>query len=183
MIRGSFSPWAPVLSGVPQGSVLGPALFILFINDLPDTVRSSIKIFADDTKIYSSVSGSNGFEQLQKDLDAVTDWSIRWQLPFNEEKCKVLHLGPRNPDHSYESYSMSGFSLEAVPTEKDLGVHLDPALKFRRQAASAAAKGNQMLALIRRSFLGINVETLPLLYKTLVRPHLEFGNLIWGPFN
>ena len=99
VIRRSFSPWVPVLSGVSQGSVLGPALFILFINNLPDTVRSSIKIFSGNTKIYSSVSGSNGFEQLQKDLDAVTNWSIRWQLPFSEEKCKVLHPGPRNPGH------------------------------------------------------------------------------------
>ena len=182
VVRGCSSPWVPVTSGVPQGSVLGPALFVLFINDLPESVRSSIKIFADDTKIYSSVSPSpsTGSDQLQQDLDAAIAWSDLWQLPFNEAKCKVLHIGPRNPCHSY---TMRGLELESVSSEKDLGIHLDSALKFRKQASSAAAKGNQMLALVRRSFFCIDAVTLPLLYKTLVRPHLEYGNIIWGPFN
>ena len=85
----------------PSGICTGTALFILFIKILPDSVRSSIKIFADDTEIYSSVSVSDRFEQLQKDLDEVTAWSVRWYLLFNEEKCKALHLGPSNPGHSY----------------------------------------------------------------------------------
>ena len=67
--------------------------------------------------------------------------------------------------------------------ERDLGIHIDPDLKFRKHAASAAAKGNQMLALVKRSFLCISTTTLPLLYKSLIRPHIEYGNLIWGPFN
>ena len=73
--------------------------------------------------------------------------------------------------------------LEASPAERDLGIFLDPALKFRKQAAAAASKGNQMLALVKRSFKNIDTVTLPLLYKSLVRPHLEYGNLIWGPKN
>ena len=110
----------------------------------------------------------------------MTEWSNLWQLPFNETKCKVLHVGTRNPRHSY---TMGGLELEQVTIEKDLGIHLDSVLKFRKQAASAAAKGNQMLALVRRSFCCIDMVTLPLLYKSLVRPHLEYGNVIWGPFN
>ena len=180
VIRGCSSPWAPVTSGVPQGSVLGPTLFVIFINDLPDTVHSSIKIFADDTKIFNTVSSSMGSDQIQRDLDAASAWSDLWQLSFNEAKCKVLHIGSRNPRRPY---TMRGIELESVPIEKDLGVHVDTDLKFRKQAASAAAKGNQMLALVRRSFGCIDRVTLPLLYKTLVRPHLEYGNLIWGPHN
>ena len=180
VVRGSSSPWATVSSGVPQGSVLGPSLFILYINDLPSVVDSSIKIFADDTKIYRSVSSCAGSAELQKDLDAISAWSDEWQLPFNETKCKSLHIGSRNPCLTYR---MHGIELEQVTVEKDLGVYLDSELKFRKQASAAAAKGNQLLALIKRSFLCIDAVTLPALYKTLVRPHLEYGNLIWGPFN
>ena len=78
---------------------------------------------------------------------------------------------------------MRGLELQTVATEKDLGVHIDSSLKFRKQAASAAAKGNQVLALVKRPFCCIDMVTLPLLYKMMVRPHLEYGNLIWGPFN
>ena len=180
VVRGHCSPWAPVTSGVPQGSVLGPALFILFINDLPESVQGPVKIFADDTKIYHSVPLSAGSDHLQKDLDAVVTWSDIWQLPFNADKCKILHIGSSNPGHSYR---MQGRELEVASAERDLGIHIDPDLKFRKHAASAAAKGNQMLALVKRSFLCISTTTLPLLYKSLIRPHIEYGNLIWGPFN
>ena len=181
-VRGCNSPWTPVSSGVLQGSVLGPVLFIIYINDLPDAVcsSSSIKIFADDTKIYRNVSLGSGSEQLQRDLDALVAWSDRWQLPYSEAKCNTLHLGPCSP---CRPYTMQGAVLEATPAEKDLGIVLDLMLKFREQAAAAASKGNQILALVRRSFVCIDSVTLPLLFKTLVRPHLEYGNLIWGPFN
>ena len=180
VVRGCSSPWVPVTSGVPQGSVLGPTLFILYINDLPESVRSSVRIFADDTKIFDRVPSSGGPELIQQDIDAVASWSDLWQLPFNESKCKILHIGSNNPCYVY---TMRGLELQTVATEKDLGVHIDSSLKFRKQAASAAAKGNQVLALVKRSFCCIDMVTLPLLYKTMVRPHLEYGNLIWGPFN
>ena len=180
IIRGSSSPWSPVTSGVPQGSVLGPTLFILFINDLPEVLSSSVKMFADDTKIFYPVAHEEGRVRLQDDLDAALAWSDAWQLPFNEAKCKVLHLGGRNPEHNY---TMRGAQLEKTHVEKDLGIYIDSDLKFRRQAASAASKATQILSLIRRSFELHDCVTLPLLYKSLVRPHLEYGNTIWGPFN
>ena len=180
VLRGCASPWASVTSGVPQGSVLGPILFILYINDLPEAVASTIKIFADDTKIYRSVSPSSGFIELQKDLEAVTLWSEKWQLPFNVSKCKAIHVVSQNPCHIYE---MGGANMDQTDIEKDLGIRINSELKFCKQAAAAGAKGNQLSALIKQSFQCINMVTLPLLYKTLVRPHLEYGNLIWGPFN
>ena len=127
VIRGCSSPWAAVSSGVPQGSVLGPALFILYINDLPSVVDSSIKIFADDTKIYGKVSHNAAHDELQKDLNAVTAWSDKWQLPFNEKKYKSLHIASRNP---VSTYTMKDNVLEQVTTEKDLCIHLDSELKF-----------------------------------------------------
>ena len=76
-----------------QGSVLGPVLFLCFINDLPDVVQGIIKVFADDTKIYSCIQNVQGFEKLQEDLDKLCDWSHKWKLSFNAGKCKVMHIG------------------------------------------------------------------------------------------
>jgi len=180
VVRGSSSPWSPVTSGVPQGSVLGPTLFILYINDMPSIVSSSVKIFADDTKIYRNVAKEEDRLRLQSDLDAVTSWSDSWLMPFNAEKCATIHIGSQNPENNY---SLGGVPLGTSCSEKDLGIHIDTDLKFRRQAASAAAKASQILGLIRRSFQAIDRVTLPLLFKTLVRPHLEYGCSIWGPFN
>ena len=182
VVNGKRSDPSRVMSGIPQGSVLGPTLFVIFVNDLPACVRSNIKLFADDTKLYASPlqSGDGGRSQLQIDLDALTNWSITWQLPFNQKKCKVVHLGSGNPR---QEYSLLGAEIAKVNEEKDLGIFIDEHLKFRRQAAAAVAKANQILGIIRRSFELLDTQTLPLLFKTLVRPHLEYGNIVWGPFN
>ena len=180
VINGCESPWAPVVSGVPQGSVLGPVLFLVYINDLPLEVNSKTKMFADDTKLYAPSKVAGSALRLQEDINRVTNWSDAWQLPFNTTKCTVLHVGPGNAHHQY---TMRGATLQETDAEKDLGVKVDTHLKFRDHAAAAASKGNQILAVIRRSFRRIDKTTLPILYKTLVRPHLEYGNLSWGPFN
>ena len=180
VLRGCASDWTDVDSGVPQGSVLGPLLFLVYINDLPETVQGNIKMFADDTKLYSTVSTPGDGISLQADLDCLVHWSDIWQLPFNESKCKVLHLGRTNPHYQY---SMRGIPMSCTHVEKDLGVHIDDELKFRLHASTVAAKATQVLSVIRRSFTLLNEFTVPLLYKSLVRPHLEFGNMVWGPFN
>ena len=180
VLNGACSSWAKVVSGVPQGSVLGPLLFVIYVNDLPDVVQSSVQLFADDTKIYRPVRQAADVLALQGDLDALVRWSSQWQLPFNTDKCKSFHIGPGNSKHAY---SMDSIVLAQTNVEKDLGVQIDDSLKFREQAAAAVAKGFQILSVIRRSFLTLDRITLPLLFKSLVRPHLEFGNLIWGPHN
>ena len=167
-------------SGVPQGSVLGPLLFLIFINDLPNNVQSGIKIFADDTKIYNKASHPISVQSLQEDIDRVYKWSEEWQLRFNVEKCSVLHIGSNN---RHQCYTMGGVALNRSETERDLGVLVDDNLKFREQASSATSKATRVLAVIRKSFAHIDMFTLPLLYKALVRPLLEYGNSTWGPFN
>ena len=180
ILNGCTSDWTKVISGVPQGSVLGPLLFLVYINDLPEIAQGRIKMFADDTKLYSTVSSPQDRYNLQDDLDALVRWSDTWQLPFNEEKCKVLHIGHGNQEHQY---TMRGSTMNDTQVEKDLGIHIDAELKFRKQASAVVAKATQILAVIRRSFALIDEFTLPLLFKSLVRPHLEYGNLVWGPFN
>ena len=176
-----YSTWKPVKSGVPQGSVLGPILFVVFINDMPDVVRSICQLFADDAKIFDMVNlrDVNAGDRLQKDIHSVSNWSEVWQLFFNVKKCKVLHIGNTNP---WRRYKMNGQYLEDVDEEKDLGVLVDSELKFRKQAAAVVKNANSRLGLIRKSFASLDEETLPLLFMSLVRSKLEYGNLIWGPF-
>ena len=179
-VGGCQSDTVPVTSGVPQGSVLGPLLFLLYINDLPEAVSCSVKLFADDAKLFSGMTTDLDAVGMQADLDALMAWSNSWQMSFNQDKCKVMHIGSKNPAVSFH---MAGHQLQSTQVERDLGVRIDSILKFREQAAAAVAKANQVLAVIRRSFALIDETTLPLLFKSLVRPHLEYGNLVWGPFN
>ena len=160
-----------MISGIPQGSVLGPLLFVIFINDLPDEVKFSMcKLFADDCKLYRAVN--IGENILQTDLSNFEKWSKRWQLPFNESKCKVMHFGFKNQHQS----------LNTSDNEKDLGVFVDDKLKFHIPAASASKKANQMLGIIKKAYTSREPSTTCVLYKAMVRPHLEYGNAIWGPF-
>ena len=118
-------------------------------------------------------------KKLQDDLDSLTEWSTRWQLPFNVDKCKSLHIGRNNRKHVYE---MDGKKLDQGKEEKDLGVLIDNELKFPKQTAAAIKRANSVLGVIKKSFTLLDVSTLPLLYKSLVRPHLEYANVVWGPY-
>jgi len=110
---------SPVRGGVPQGSVLGPILFLIFINDLESGLTSSVFKFADDTKILDTVSTSEDKDILQQDLQHVVDWAKRWQMQFNTSKCKVMHLGRNN---NRFQYFMDGHVLDSVDKENDLGI-------------------------------------------------------------
>ena len=122
---------------------------------------------------------TNGSTELQADIDALVKWSKEWLLPFNSTKCRVMHLGRQNAEHSY---LLDGASIQEVREERDLGVVVDDELKFHQHMAAAIAKASQMLAVVRRSFANLDEVALPLLFKTVVRPFLEYGNTIWGPF-
>ena len=118
-----------VPSGVPQGSVLGPVLFVLYINDLPETVKSDILLFADDTKIMRTITTREDACTLQNDIDSLQDWSHKWLLNFNADKCHVLTVGKfENIRHTHR-YKIHERELDHVFEEKDLGVHFDAELK------------------------------------------------------
>ena len=117
---------------------------------------------------------------MQGDLDAASSWADEWQLTFNANKCKVLHIGWLNRHHVY---TLKETELGETAVERDLGIHIDTELKFRQQAAAAISNASQVMAVIRRSFQLLDKTTLPMLFKTLVCPHLEYGNIVWGPFN
>ena len=104
VIGGTPSSWSDVTSGIPQGSELGPTLFLIYINDLPEVVKSMVKLFADDTKLYSVVNNQQEAEKLQTDLDNICMWSEKWLLNFNIGKCKHMHIGKINENEQREYY-------------------------------------------------------------------------------
>jgi hypothetical protein len=183
-INGTVSDWVTVRSGVPQGSVLGPVLFVAFINDLPEVVSSVCSMYADDTKVYNTVKDASNKMQLQNDLDSLVDWADAWQLRFNADKCKVLHLGKNNEQQAY-SMRRHGCNervmIEKSCVEKDLGVCVDRELKFYRHIETQVNTSNKLLGLIRRSYEYLDIEMMKLLFTSVVRPNLEFGNVVWSP--
>ena len=186
VIRGTASQPFNVTSGVPQGSVLGPILFLIFINDLPLEVISHTSLFADDSKLFTRIvseknralDNHNGHEALQRDLDAVREWAGRWKMEFNVDKCKIMHLGKTNPKHTY---TMGGTSLTVTTAEKDLGVLIDDKLNFRSHIKEIVSKANRVLGLIRIGFDCLDKEMFMNLYPVLVRPHLEYCVQVWSP--
>ena len=175
-VKGSSSGWRSVDSGVPQGSVLGPVLFIIFVNDITEVVSSNVKVFADDTKIYAPTCDSGG---LQEDLNSLSEWAEKWELQFNEDKCKVIHYGHENPN---KTYTMNTKPLKEADEECDLGVIFERDLKFSRHISTKINKANSILALISRSFEYIDKFSFIKLYTALVRPHIEFANVVWHPY-
>ena len=178
VLGGETSEWTTVKSGIPQGSVLGPVLFVIFINDLPDALNSTVKIFADDTKIYRPLRGPSDITRLQDDINAADKWSKDWQLHFNATKIHALHFGWKNEKHQYH---IGEELLEPTNEEKDLGVTIDQELKFHRHVALATKRANGVLSQIRRTIKYKEKEIIIPLYMALVRPLLEYGNVIWNP--
>ena len=183
VINGQSSEWTDVSSGVPQGSVLGPLLFIMFVNDLPDEVKSYCKLFADDAKLYKDLQNHEDFETFQNDLNKLCQWTIKWLMLFYVAKCKVMHIGRDNLRFEYEVTDNEGNTkvLKSVEIEKDLGVYVQENLKFDKHISLTVNRANRLVGLIKRAFSYLDEETLLVLYKTLIRPILDYGNTIWFP--
>jgi len=177
-IRGRFSEWSNVVSGVPQGSVLGPILFLIFIDDIDDDLISYILKFADDTKVYNTVMNDADHQILQGDLTTMETWSKKWQMEFKTVKCKVLHVGKSN---KHFQYVLNDQPLESVTEERDLGVVITDDLKCADNCHAAYSKANQVLGMIRRTIRHKSKDILLPLYKTLVRPLIEYCTPAWSP--
>ena len=139
------SSWKPVLGGVPQVSVLGPILFVVYINDLEEGVTGNILKFADDTKLFRKTKEIGDKQKLQDDIDKLVRWSEKWQMLFNFGKCKCLHTGPGNTGMNYE--------MEGTILSKNVkaGVSINANMKVSEQCIIAASKGYQVLGMIRRN--------------------------------
>ncbi len=181
VLNGVESDWEEVGSGVPQGSILGPILFVVHINDI-DLVVSMIELlkkFADDTKLGQRVRTPEQSARLQSALDALVKWAKDWGMEFNVRKCKVMHIGHANPKHKYQ---MDGEELSETTVERDVGVMVSNNLKPAAQCAKAALTANRVLGQITRSFHYRDRHVYIRLYKQYVLPHLEFAAVTWSPW-
>lgn len=179
VLNGSHSTWTPVTSGIPQGSVLGPILFTIYINDLPDVVDNMVKLFADDTKLYANVNSEDDRDSLQNDMDKLIEWSDIWLLKFNKSKCKHIHIG----QETGMKYNMAEENITTSDCEKDLGVLIDNKLNFQDHINTQVKKANQKLGIINRTFSHLDKDMFLTLYKSLVRPHLEYCSTVWSVIN
>lgn len=178
VVNGATSGWSAVSSGVPQGSVLGPLLFLIYINDLDVDLVSKVSKFADDTKLGINAADPNSILELRQDLVKIGEWSEKWQMPFNTDKCHVLHVGSRNP---MEDYQLLGTQIASVTQELDLGVLITNEFKFSAQCIAAEKKAQRVLGYIKRVFRYRNKTTVLHLYNALVRPLLEYAVQFWSP--
>ena len=177
ILRNGVSDWNKVVSGVPQGSILGPILFIIFVNDLPSSVISTARLFADDTKLYRQIITTADCEMLQDDLNTLSAWSRLWLLKFNALKCVVLKI---RAVLNY-IYTLNGVELEVVSEQKDLGILISNDLLPRKHILEITKKANQRVGLIRRCFTNITQRKISTLFKTTVRPLLEYASVVWQP--
>lgn len=184
-IENVFSSVSSVISGVPQGSVLGPVLFLVFINDI-DVIcqgRSRIKLFADDLKIYNIVDITNPTASLQLSLDQLVIWSAEWQLPININKCSVLTINRSESHHAHiaSDYYLYGSLLVNSTSVMDLGIEINSDLSFHSHIGSIVSKARQRVGVLFRGFQTRQISFLRKAYITYIRPLLEYNSNIWNP--
>ena len=148
VLLGSTSTWSTVKLWVPQGSVLGPVLFVIYLNDIDDIVSSKILKFADDTKLYRVVTNKDDIEILRSDLVNLCHWSKDWFMLFNVDKCKTLHIAVGNLN---ELHNIEGRPLESGHEERDLDIMITKDLKCSKQCLNAVKAANKILGMIKRT--------------------------------
>ena len=185
VLDGHSSPLYNINAGVPQGSVLGPTLFLVFINDLPDGALSRIGIYADDTTVYSSVGKSGVFEkvesaaELQDDLRGIVEWGNRWLVSFNATKTKLLSFH-RHRDPSLVPVEMNGIALPEKTSFRLLGITFTPSMDWKPYIQSIAKAASRRVGSLYRAQRFLTPETILHLYKSTIRPCMEYCSHIWG---
>jgi hypothetical protein len=180
IVDGMSSDLVSVDSGVPQGTVLGPLLFLLHINDLPSVVNSKVRLFADDCLIYREIGNTNDQVILQKDLDSLEHWGTKWGMKFNANKCNVMRVSrKRVPFQAF--YTLSGHILKEVVDAQYLGVTIDSGLDWSKHITTMVSKANGKLAFLRRNLKGCPIKLKEIAYFSLIRAQLEYSSTVWDP--
>ena len=181
VINGTYSDWLSVRSGVPQGSVLGPLLFLIYIDDLHSVVKNStVKLYADDVTIYKEIKSETDCILLQEDLDRICDWANKWQLRLNASKCEAFLVSNKRRLISYD-YLINYSPLSWSPSIKYLGVWFRSNLSWSTHCKYVSAKASKSLNFLRHTLWGAAGEAKSMAYKSLVRPILEYACTVWSP--
>ena len=177
VLNGETSSWHPVISGVPQGTVMGPLLFLIYINDIVDGLQCNIRLFADDCIIYTDDQDG---DKLQKDLNHVCEWASKWQMTFNPKKCNTMQIGLKK-SMIPRDYTMLGETLVQVKEHTYLGVTISENLTWESNHRRTVSKANRILGLLQRNIYQCSRDTKIKAYKALVRPHLEYAAAVTDP--
>jgi len=169
-----------VLSGVPQGTVLAPLLFLIYINDLPTCVRNKVRLYADDVLLYSYVYSKDDCISLQRDLHALEKWSLKWKMPFNPLKCEFLRITNKTTPITH-TYLIAESPIKEVTTTKYLGVLIDNKLNWNNHIQSIAHKASQVNGFLYRNLRQCPTNIKVICFKSMVRPILEYASSIWAP--
>ena len=180
VVDGENSDSVPVTSGVPQGSFLGPVLFLAYINDLPQDVVSQVRLFADDTAIYLTIESQHDSDCLQHDLDLLQTWESKWDMEFNSSKCQVIRVTTSRTPFNTE-YILHGQVLEVVTSARYLGVDISSNLSWNTHVNRVTANANRSLGFIKRNVKTKSSKVREMAYQTLVRPQMEYASTIWDP--
>ena len=182
-VLGVTSEPLPVLSGVPQGSILGPLLFLIYVNDLPKSTShdTTVTMFADDTKCHRHLRNLQDTIILQQDLDSVANWCNDWRMDLNQTKCVVMHFS-RIAQPMITQYTISDTPVLQSSSHKDLGITTTNDLKWNKQVQEISTKANKMLGFIKRTAFDIRQRRVrKVLYLTMVRSQLAYGSQVWAP--
>ena len=183
LLDGASSDSVSVSSGVPQGTVLGPLIFLLYINDLPLSIspNTSTRLFADDSLIFRPIKTIDDCLLLQRDLDALEQWEHTWQMKFRPDKCKLLRF-TRSKSPIPFTYTLHNHPLESTPTQKYLGIHISKDLSYNSHIDYITNKANRTLGFLRRNLHKCSPDIKHVAYNTLVRPTLEYCTAVWDPY-
>ena len=184
VLNGSASEYKDIRAGVPQGSVLGPLLFLIYINDLEENIKSQIRLFADDTMLFSTVekNPTTTANELNQDLETISHWAYQWKMEFNPDPTKQateLLFSCKKKPPIHPPLFFNGMVVTKVNEQKHLGLILDEKLSFRSHVNEKITKTKKIIGMIRHLSKYLPIKTLVLMYKSLVRPHFDYGDVIF----
>jgi hypothetical protein len=180
VINGQNAPWADTNAGVPQGSILGPLLFLVYINDVVENVESDINLFADDTSLMKIIDQiQESYETVNRDLQKLSDWADQWLVTYNETKTVSLFISTRRANDAHPILRLNNSDIVEVATHRHLGVDLEGSFSWDTHLRRVSSKASKCVGLMRRVCRDIPRECLENLYTTMVRPILEYGGLLY----
>ena len=181
VIQGQSSSWGKVCAGVPQGSVLGPLMFLIYINDIVDIVRSNIKMFADDTSLYLTIDNPvTAAQTMNMDLSKIDQWSKDWLVTFNALKTDSMLISRKSNPPSHPPILFQGHILQDVAHHKHLGVTIRSDLRWSDHITDISNKSSKLINIMKSLKFTLDRKTLETIYTSFIRPILEYGSQVWS---